>query len=124
MYDDSTIRDFIAANRQIALIQRQRWDSVDPTRLLEACDLLEQLLDAGVAPVGKRGLQLDQAQIVHFDVMLVRYAATPMAAIGRGYEVEIKAMVPGMDSSAASLAAAALGSLAGLFPICIRVEQS
>ena len=43
------IRAWIAANRQVARVQLDRWDAVDPTRLLAACDLLEQLLDGAPA---------------------------------------------------------------------------
>lgn len=37
------IQPFIAENREIAKTQAQRWEGVDPSRLLQALDYLEQL---------------------------------------------------------------------------------
>lgn len=38
------IRQFIAENREIATVQAQRWQGVDPSRLLQALDYLETML--------------------------------------------------------------------------------
>jgi hypothetical protein len=38
------IRQFIAKNREIATVQAQRWQGVDPSRLLQALDYLEGML--------------------------------------------------------------------------------
>ena len=37
------IDGFLAESRQVAAVQKQRWQGVDPTRLEQACDLIEQL---------------------------------------------------------------------------------
>jgi hypothetical protein len=39
------IRAFVAENSRIAEQQRARWDAVDPSRLLEACAIITDLLD-------------------------------------------------------------------------------
>lgn len=41
--DSHDIDAFIAHSRQVAAVQKQRWQGVDPTRLEEACDIIEQL---------------------------------------------------------------------------------
>ena len=42
--DTADIPKWIAEQRAAAELQRQRWQGVDPSRLLEALDLVEQLL--------------------------------------------------------------------------------
>lgn len=41
--DSQDIDAFIAHSRQVAAVQKQRWQGVDPTRLEQACDIIELL---------------------------------------------------------------------------------
>lgn len=47
----SEIPAWLESTRTTAKLQAQRWEGVDPSRLLEACDLIEELLQPN-APVG------------------------------------------------------------------------
>lgn len=41
--NNQDIDAFLSQSRQVAAVQKQRWQGVDPTRLEEACDIIEQL---------------------------------------------------------------------------------
>ena len=41
--DSQQIDLFITQSRQVAAVQKQRWQGVDPTRLEQACDIIELL---------------------------------------------------------------------------------
>ena len=41
--DSQQIDAFIAHSRQVAAVQKQRWQGVDPTRLEQACDIIDLL---------------------------------------------------------------------------------
>lgn len=50
--DIADIPEWVAQQRAAADLQRQRWQGVDPSRLLEALDLIEQLLQRPGEPAG------------------------------------------------------------------------
>lgn len=65
------IRQFIAENREIATVQAQRWQGVDPSRLLQALDYLEGLLDKGGRALPVRAIELSVVQMaVHRDITM------------------------------------------------------
>lgn len=59
------IRAWITTNRDIARVQLERWDGVDPTRFLTACTLLEQLLDATPASPAYTICELSPVTLIH-----------------------------------------------------------
>lgn len=81
--DIADILTWVAEQRAAAEIQRQRWQGVDPSRLLEALDLIEQLMGRpGEAEVALSDIRLGVMrcngslrwgwpgpQEVHFDAM-------------------------------------------------------
>jgi hypothetical protein len=79
------MRAFVVENRHIAEQQRARWDAVDPSRLLTACDIITDLLDRCSAPRGPA----NQPTAV-FDGVYLTNISTRSSRLGGGlYEIEL-----------------------------------
>src|SRR5262245_42586619 len=79
------MRAFVAENRRIAEQQRARWDAVDPSRLLAACDIIMELLDrpsASAQTAGPPGAVFDGVYLTNI--------STRSSRLGGGlYEIEL-----------------------------------
>lgn len=118
--DRSEIATFIAENRAIAQQQLARWDGVDPSRLLQACDLLEQLLNSGAgAGVDPRTIVVEAAYISNLQLSPVLPFHTHQTEIAAHLHI-----VPGSIDEAQRLVYALrpLTALAYYGPIPLRIE--
>lgn len=127
--DRARIRAFIDANRPIAEVQRQRWDGVDPTRLLEACDLLEQAI---AAPQSATSASADgqvfkplyhPAQGQSLAVEPVELAMWDFQPIPRGQELRMTLIVPGLTAAASQSLLGALSFLSTFSPLSMRLTR-
>jgi hypothetical protein len=79
------MRAFVAENSRIAEQQRARWDAVDPSRLLAACEIITDLLDSVSAP----NRPPNQPTAV-FDGVYLTNISTRSSRLGSGlYEIEL-----------------------------------
>jgi hypothetical protein len=89
--DIADIPEWVAQQRAAAKTQAERWQGVDPSRLLEALDLVEQLLQpsAAAAPAG-----------VPLIVMEVKHAPFSTWSPGSSIAliVQINAMIDSKDA--------------------------
>jgi hypothetical protein len=122
MTGTDTIRTFIQTNRAIAQVQAQRWDGVDPSRLLEACDLLEQLLTAQAAPVVTSGQGMPARSFQQAGLHLVSYQVMPTPH-GAGFDLQIACISPQASVADARLTDASLRMFLGAGPLGLRLEQ-
>jgi hypothetical protein len=90
--DKQATRAWVDSNRQVARRQLARWDAVDPSRLLEACAIIESLLDAqpAVAEPGE-SFVFDKVFLTGFtrtpgttrsaDLLTIEFLPTPMSVV-------------------------------------------
>lgn len=62
--DAAAIRKQVGEWRATAEQQLARWDGVDPTRLLAACDVIDELLGAGMSGAPRPQLVVEPATLV------------------------------------------------------------
>ena len=113
--DDQSIRAFVEENRRIANQQLTRWDAVDPSRLLEACAIIETLLERGTAEPAAG----DQA-LVFDDVILTGLKYTPPVRSHPPIEVQLTFLL--VAQSTIPLAGMFLVLLGGSTYQSVRIE--
>jgi hypothetical protein len=119
--DTQKIRAFIDANRPIAEVQKQRWDGVDPSRLLEACELLEQ----AIGPGGAAGHSIVAGILARprFQVDGLELAMWDIRPNLRGQEMKLLFVIPNMGAAGAAQMLSVLATLATNFPLTLKLER-
>lgn len=92
---------WIAEQRAVCQVQLRRWDGVDPTRLLQALDLIEQLLSKNVADTSGASFTLMRARTkprlpsvrnAAMDVLIEGILPSASFAAAREWEQRVEAL--------------------------------